>query len=69
MSTYEFGGLGAMAALTAMNGLPSVHDCGYGSKILLVTAYMLEKAAVWPGKHTTEGGFMNSLLIKVQSPA
>ncbi|KAI9876670.1 MAG: hypothetical protein M1830_005985 [Pleopsidium flavum] len=46
--TYEIGGLGAMAALTAMNGLPSVHDCGYGSKILLVTAYMLEKAAVWP---------------------
>ncbi|KAF1983937.1 hypothetical protein K402DRAFT_406404 [Aulographum hederae CBS 113979] len=23
-------------------------NCGYGSKLLLVTAYMLEKAAVWP---------------------
>lgn len=52
--TYEIGGLGAMAALTAMNGSPSVHDCGYGSKILLVTAYMLDKAAVWPGKHIFE---------------
>lgn len=52
--TYEIGGLGAMAALTTMNGLPSVRDCGYGSKILLVTAYMLEKAAVWPGKDIRE---------------
>ncbi len=56
--TYEIGGLGAMAALTAMNGLPSVHDCGYGSKILLVTAYMLEKAAVWPGKYICEPKLM-----------
>lgn len=56
--TYEIGGLGAMAALTAMNGLPSVHDCGYGSKILLVTGYMLEKAAVWPGKYICEPKLM-----------
>ncbi|KAI9810539.1 MAG: hypothetical protein M1827_006212 [Pycnora praestabilis] len=46
--TYEIGGMGAMAAMSAMNGLPSAADCGYGSKILRVTAYMLDKAAVWP---------------------
>ena len=27
---------------------PSLLECGYGSKILLITASMLEKAAVWP---------------------
>jgi hypothetical protein len=34
-------------------GHPFVQDmegCGYGSKILRVTAYMLDKAAVWPGQ-------------------
>ena len=29
---------------------PSVEDCGFGSKILIVHARMFEKAAVWPGK-------------------
>ncbi|KAL8794614.1 MAG: hypothetical protein Q9195_002810 [Heterodermia aff. obscurata] len=29
-------------------GLPSIIECGYGSKILTITAVMLEKAAVWP---------------------
>lgn len=28
--------------------LPSITECGYGSKILMITALMLEKAAVWP---------------------
>ena len=28
--------------------MPSLLECGYGSKILLITASMLERAAVWP---------------------
>jgi hypothetical protein len=32
------------------NGVP-LSNCGYGSKILRITAMMLEKAVVWPGKH------------------
>ncbi|MCJ1479375.1 hypothetical protein MMC13_008060 [Lambiella insularis] len=39
---------GSMNTMTSKAGLPSLHECGYGSKILLVTAYMLEKSAVWP---------------------
>ncbi|KAK8220059.1 hypothetical protein M8818_000475 [Zalaria obscura] len=33
-----------------MSSLPGLGECGLGSRILRVTAYMLEKAAVWPGK-------------------
>ena len=36
----------------AMDRLPGIRECSLGSKILRVTAYMLEKAAVWPGKST-----------------
>lgn len=32
----------------AVGGLSSITECGYGSKILSITALMLEKAAVWP---------------------
>ncbi|PNS19209.1 hypothetical protein CAC42_2386 [Sphaceloma murrayae] len=34
-----------------LDKLPALHDGGYGSRILKVTAYMLEKAAVWPVTH------------------
>ena len=44
------GAMNAMATMTAVHGLSNVNDCGFGSKILIVTAYMLEKEAVWPGK-------------------
>ncbi|CAI6332637.1 unnamed protein product [Periconia digitata] len=30
------------------SGLSNLAHCGYGTKLLMVTAYMLEKAAVWP---------------------
>jgi hypothetical protein len=33
--------------------LPSMSRCGFGSKLLMVTSYMLSKAAVWPGKLNT----------------
>jgi hypothetical protein len=52
---YELAGMAAVAQMNAaqMNAaqrLPGADNCGYGSKILRVTAYMLDKAAVWPGK-------------------
>ena len=48
--TIDNGGLGLLGATTPVSGLPNLKGSGYGSKILLVTAYMLEKSAVWPGK-------------------
>jgi hypothetical protein len=48
--SYEIGGMNTLAGMTTLNGLPSATDGGYGSKILMVTAHMLERAAVWPGK-------------------
>ena len=45
----DHGSLMAMTALSPTTGLTSTHDGGYGTKILSVTAFMLEKAAVWPG--------------------
>ena len=30
--------------------LPSMSRCGFGTKLLMVTSYMLSKAAVWPGE-------------------
>ena len=32
----------------AVGGLSNITECGYGSKILTITAMMLEKAVVWP---------------------
>jgi len=46
------GGLGVMDATRPQSGLPDCNDCCYGSKILMVTAYMLKKSAVWPGMTT-----------------
>lgn len=43
------GVMNAMTSKTAVHGLPDVKDCGFGSKILIVTASMLEKKVVWPG--------------------
>jgi len=37
-------------ASQAFNAFSLKQHCGFGSKLLLVTAYMLEKSAVWPGK-------------------
>lgn len=50
----ELGTLDPAAAMrsaeSSMDKLPGLRGCGLGSKILRVTAYMLEKAAVWPGE-------------------
>ena len=48
----DHGRLATLSAVTSNHYLVGAQDCGYGSKILLVTAYMLDKAAVWPGKST-----------------
>ena len=40
--------MSATQALQSMNSLPTMSEYGYGSKILLITAHMLEQAAVWP---------------------
>ncbi|KAB8296233.1 hypothetical protein EYC80_009011 [Monilinia laxa] len=34
--------------MNGLRGLPPIDNCGYGTKILRVTAYMLNRAAVWP---------------------
>lgn len=48
--SWEMGG-GNLSSLAGGNQLlQGMEECGYGSKILRVTAYMLDKAAVWPGK-------------------
>ena len=48
---YDFGGIASMpASVSGSNGVSTGNDSGYGSKILRVTAHMLEKAAVWPGE-------------------
>ncbi|KAL8717234.1 MAG: hypothetical protein Q9225_005508 [Loekoesia sp. 1 TL-2023] len=43
--------MSATQALQSNHNLPSVNDYGYGSRVLLTTAHMLEKAAVWPVTH------------------
>ncbi|PVI04760.1 DNA binding regulatory protein-like protein AmdX [Periconia macrospinosa] len=37
--------------LPMLSGLSNLAHCGYGTKLLMVTAYMLEKSAVWPVTH------------------
>jgi len=46
---YELAGMGAVAQMNAAQR-NSAENSGYGAKILRVTAYMLDKAAVWPGE-------------------
>ncbi|KAJ4376145.1 hypothetical protein N0V83_001426 [Neocucurbitaria cava] len=38
-------------SLPMLGGLSNLGHCGYGTKLLMVTAYMLSKAAVWPVTH------------------
>jgi len=49
--SYELAGMAAVAQMNAAQRLPGADNYGYGSKILRVTAYMLDKAAVWPVTH------------------
>ena len=47
----ESNAIGGNNSTLSAGSLPSkLENCGYGSKVLTVTAHMLDKAAVWPGK-------------------
>lgn len=35
-------------------GISGMSRCGFGTKLLMVTSYMLSKAAVWPGKSSAQ---------------
>ncbi|CAG8976907.1 hypothetical protein HYALB_00003518 [Hymenoscyphus albidus] len=48
---YELASMDSVAQMNAAQRLPGADNCGYGSQILRVTAYMLDKAAVWPVTH------------------
>jgi hypothetical protein len=43
-------GNNSMSALSVMQRLPSAVEGGYGCKILIATASLLDRAAVWPGE-------------------
>lgn len=47
---YDIQGMGSSNAIPMLGGLTNLGHCGYGTKLLMITAYMLERAAVWPGK-------------------
>lgn len=38
------------SSLGLLDGLTQLRESGYGTKLLMVTAYMLSRVAVWPGK-------------------
>ncbi|KAF2269808.1 DNA binding regulatory protein-like protein AmdX [Lojkania enalia] len=46
--SYDITGMGSSNAVPMLGGLSNLAHCGYGTKLLMVTAYMLKKAAVWP---------------------
>jgi hypothetical protein len=60
---YELVGLNSVGVNSAAQRLPGGDNSGYGSKILRVTAYMLDKAAVWPGQFE-QFTQSNTLLIR-----
>ena len=47
----NFNDMNQAGMLNSVHNGVHLSNCGYGSKILRVTAMMLEKAVVWPGKH------------------
>ena len=51
--SVDAAGVGGMVEVPSTT-LPGLQNCGYGSKILLITAHMLDKAAVWPGKSSRD---------------
>lgn len=48
---YELASMGGVGQMSAAKRIPTSDNCGYAAKILRVTAYMLDKAAVWPVTH------------------
>jgi hypothetical protein len=52
----------SMSALSVMQRLPSVVEGGYGCKILIATASILDRAAVWPGRRLPSLSSCNRVL-------
>jgi hypothetical protein len=48
---FDITSMGSPAAMPILGGLSNLGPCGYGTKLLMAIAYMLEKAAVWPVTH------------------
>lgn len=46
--------------------LPSFPPCGFGAKLLLMTAYLLEKSAVWPVTHVMAGALKTHAAHMIQ---
>ncbi len=51
-------------SLQILGGFPNLGHCGFGTKLLVVTAYMLSKAAVWPGKFESPNHVFEAQLTK-----
>lgn len=47
---HQVQNVNSMSALSVMHRLPSDVEGGYGCKILIATASLLDRAAVWPGE-------------------
>ena len=47
----DYNGMGGIANVNSGTAQLNLKECGYGSKILLITAYLLDRAAVWPGQY------------------
>lgn len=47
---HQVQNINSMSALSVMHRLPSGVEGGYGCKILIATASLLDRAAVWPGE-------------------
>ena len=54
--------VGAEGKIARASGASLLDEGGYGSKILALTAQMLERAAVWPGKRTARRWFAEERL-------
>jgi hypothetical protein len=46
---YDMNNMGSSSGAHMLGSLSNLGHCGYGTKILMVTAYMMHRAAVWPG--------------------
>jgi hypothetical protein len=50
-------------AIPMLGGLSNLGHCGYGTKLLMITAYMLGKSAVWPGMFCLPETLMGMLIL------
>jgi hypothetical protein len=58
---------GSSASINALQRLPSAVEGGYGSKLLMTTAYLLDRAAVWPSKPTQISTYSPNMIANFNS--